>query len=429
MPVRPNLFDPRWQQERTDGPLKGRTVRVGALAGCERLGGTLYEIDPGNCGSPYHLHHGNEELIIVIAGRPSLRGPDGVADLQPGDLVACPVGARGCHQLQNHTDEPVRVLVMSTMVYPEVAELPDSDKVLVLSAAPGVEGRVAAAFPCASAVDRLAGELGDSSAGGGLKRRAPTERRFEPAVGAWVAGLGRARDAVRQGLVARQLAVHLAGRPVPLRVADIGCGQGTQAIALAREGHVVVGIDLSDELLGAARSALNGEPRDVRERVRFEHGDLLDLDARHRGRYDLVCCHGVAMYLPSLADAVEAVVGAARSGGMVSILTRNRAGIAMRAGMRRDWIGALEGFDARHYTNRLGLEAARADEPGEVQAALADVAARTLAWYGVRLFSDHWDAEDPPADFTALLDGEYQAGRRDPYRALAALTHTVAELA
>jgi len=47
----------------------------------------------------------------------------------------------------------------------------------------------------------------------------------------------------------------------------------------------------------------------------------------------------------------------------------------------------------------------------------------------VRLFSDHWDSEDPPADLDALLVAEEQAGQRDPYRALAALTHTVAELA
>ncbi|MHB8295919.1 MAG: methyltransferase domain-containing protein [Acidimicrobiales bacterium] len=258
---------------------------------------------------------------------------------------------------------------------------------------------------------------------------AGTDGRFEPGVGAWVAGLGKARDAVRQQLVQRQLAVHLAGSPTPLEVFDIGCGQGTQAVALARAGHVVVGLDVSRELLEEARSLSQAQPADVRGRLHFEHGDFLDLDRCHQGRYDLVCCHGVAMYLPSLARTAAALVGAAHPGGLVSILTRNRAGIAMRAGMRRDWTAALDGFDARYYTNRLGLESVRADEPAEVQAALAEAGATTVAWYGVRLFSDHWDSEDPPADLDALLDAEEQAGRRDPYRALAALTHTVAELA
>ncbi|HLI00221.1 MAG TPA: class I SAM-dependent methyltransferase, partial [Acidimicrobiales bacterium] len=141
---------------------------------------------------------------------------------------------------------------------------------------------------------------------------AGTDGRFEGAVAAWVAGLGRARDAVRQGLIERQLAVHLSGRPAPLRVLDVGCGQGTQALRLARAGHVVVGLDVSAELLRRARRAQRREPSDVRQRLVFEHGDLLALERRHHGCYDLVCCHGVAMYLPSLPETIEVLVGAGR---------------------------------------------------------------------------------------------------------------------
>jgi hypothetical protein len=61
--------------------------------------------------------------------------------------------------VRNDTEEPVRVLVVSTMVFPEVAEHPDSDKVLVLSALPETEGRLLMAFPRAAEVDRLEGEL------------------------------------------------------------------------------------------------------------------------------------------------------------------------------------------------------------------------------------------------------------------------------
>jgi uncharacterized cupin superfamily protein len=153
-----NLFQPDWL-ERSDEPLRGRTARVGAAAGAERLGATLYEIDPGQNGSPFHLHHGNEELIVVLAGRPTLRTAEGSRVLEPGDVVACPAGPAGAHQLQNRTDEPVRALVVSTMVYPELAELPDSDKVLVISHPPGTPGRLFGAFPRSAEVDRLDGEL------------------------------------------------------------------------------------------------------------------------------------------------------------------------------------------------------------------------------------------------------------------------------
>jgi uncharacterized cupin superfamily protein len=153
-----NLHRPDWV-ERTDAPLRGRTARIGAVAGAERLGATLYEIDPGQNGSPFHLHHANEELIIVLAGRPTLRTLDGSRALEPGDVVACPVGRAGAHQLQNRTDGPVRALVISTMVYPELAEMLDSEKILVIGAAPGTEGRLFGAFPRSAEVDRLDGEI------------------------------------------------------------------------------------------------------------------------------------------------------------------------------------------------------------------------------------------------------------------------------
>lgn len=251
--------------------------------------------------------------------------------------------------------------------------------------------------------------------------------RFAPGVDAWLSGLGLVRDAVRQELVSRQLASHLPSGP--LRVLDAGCGQGTQAIELARAGHHVVGLDCFDAMLDTARDAARREPGEVRGRLEFVAGDVLALSEKHIGAYDVVCCHGVAMYLPSLACTLAALVSACRPGGLISVLTRNRAGIAMRAGMTGDWAGAVDAFDARTYDNRLGIQSVRADDPAEVREALAAEGATTLAWYGVRLFTDHWGAVKPEQDFLQLLAAEEEAGRRDPYRSVAALSHTLAQVA
>ncbi len=252
---------------------------------------------------------------------------------------------------------------------------------------------------------------------------------FASGVSVWRRNLGTVREVVRQELVGRQLAEHLpTSRDKPLCVLDAGCGQGTQALRLARLGHQVLGIDFSEELLGDARRAAAGEPSEVRERLVFERADVLAIGSELAGSFDVVCCHGVLMYLHSLDEALAPLIATTRAGGIVSVLTRNRASLAMRGGMSGDWQGALDSFDACRYTNRLGVHDVRADEPAEVRRALDRTGARTLAWYGVRLFCDHWPDLEPPPDLAALIDAEEEAGRRDPYRSVAAMTHTIARI-
>ncbi len=250
---------------------------------------------------------------------------------------------------------------------------------------------------------------------------------FESGLRAWQRTAGTVRDVVRQELVGRQLAAHLPCGKL-LDVLDAGCGQGTQALRLARLGHRVHGVDISDELLEDARDAVAAEPPEVQARIRLEHADLHAVGSRFGASFDVVCCHGVLMYEPSLVDTIAALAIAARDGGLISVLTRNQASLAMRAGMSGDWQAALKSFDEQRYTNRLGISHVRADDPADVRRALTDSGARLVGWYGVRLFCDHWQETDPPADVALLIDAEEQAGRRDPYRAVAAMTHTIARV-
>lgn len=225
--------------------------------------------------------------------------------------------------------------------------------------------------------------------------------------------------------MSRQLAEHLATPGTGLRALDVGCGQGTQLLSLARRGLGVTGVDVSAELLARARRALEDEPEEVRSVVHLRLGELHDLGAVTDPPFDVVLCHGVLMYVPSLEEGVSKLTDTLAPGGMVSLLTRNRASIAMRAGIGADWQGALEGFDARRYDNRVGVKGVRADEPREVVEALRRCGVEIEAWYGVRLFTDHWGDVAPPDDFERLLAVEEEAGRRDPYRQLCSLTHVV----
>lgn len=132
MPERPNVFEPAWEAE-VPAPFAFRATRVGHAAGARQLGASLYELDPGGAASPLHTHWANEELVIALTAGVTLRTPDAERVLEPGELVACPPGPDGAHQLRNRGEAAARVLVVSTMRVPEVAEHLDSGKVVTIT--------------------------------------------------------------------------------------------------------------------------------------------------------------------------------------------------------------------------------------------------------------------------------------------------------
>ncbi|MEU6704586.1 class I SAM-dependent methyltransferase [Streptomyces wuyuanensis] len=237
------------------------------------------------------------------------------------------------------------------------------------------------------------------------------------------------RNTVRQELVARQLDEQLAARfPVGqrLRVLDVGMGQGTQALRLARAGHKVTGLESDAGMLRVAREALTHEPEGIRERFRMIEGDGLDTGVHFLpGSFDVVLCHGVLMYVEERDAMLAGLARMLAPGGLLSLLVRNADALAMRSGLSGDWDAALTAFDTDTYTNRLGLQV-RGDRLASLTATLAGIAAPLHAWYGVRVFTDTSadDAEPPSGDeLTRLLAAEDRAGRSDPYRSVAALLH------
>lgn len=132
-----NIEQPSWDQELDREPYRWKRAYVGRQAGCEQLGASLFEVPPGASTFPLHAHMANEELLVVLSGRPTLRTGDGERELAPGDVVAFPAGKGGAHTFSNATDEPVRALVVSTMRRPEINWFPDSDVLWGRSIAPG----------------------------------------------------------------------------------------------------------------------------------------------------------------------------------------------------------------------------------------------------------------------------------------------------
>jgi len=94
------------------------------------LGATLYELSKGG-GIAYHFHHGSEELLIVLHGRLTLRTPTGSLELGSGAVVHFPAGPEGAHAITKDDEEPVRYLMVSTLVSPNATEYPDTRQLSV----------------------------------------------------------------------------------------------------------------------------------------------------------------------------------------------------------------------------------------------------------------------------------------------------------
>lgn len=104
--------------------------------GASRIGATVYELEPGCRMFPYHYHHAEEEWLLVVAGEPTVRMPDGERRLAPWDVLAFPRGEAGAHEVRNEGETTAHVLMLSTLADVEVCVYPDSGKIGA-RAAPG----------------------------------------------------------------------------------------------------------------------------------------------------------------------------------------------------------------------------------------------------------------------------------------------------
>ena len=134
-----NIFEPEWDAERDAEPFRWKRARLGRRAGARDLGASLFEVPPGAATFPLHAHFANEELLVVLSGRPTLTTREAKRELRAGEVVAFPAGLEGAHRLDNETDEPVRLLVVSTMRAPEINAMLEDGRYWLRDYVPGTD--------------------------------------------------------------------------------------------------------------------------------------------------------------------------------------------------------------------------------------------------------------------------------------------------
>ena len=122
--------------ERRDPLHETRFARLSDGTAARKLGGGFDIVPPGKRGCPYHFHHNQEELFVVLRGRGTLRVAGELIPIETGDVIFIPPGREFAHQILNDSDALLEYLSFSTQEDTEVVEYPDSGK--LLARAPGV---------------------------------------------------------------------------------------------------------------------------------------------------------------------------------------------------------------------------------------------------------------------------------------------------
>ena len=145
-------------------PYDGRAQRFGPTIGATDIGGTIYELGPGQAICPYHYEYGNEEWLVVVSGRPTLRRRRGSACSSRATSPASRKAPDGAHKVSNAGEETTRVLMLSTKRKPDVTYYPDSGKVGIWTTRSEDHG----IYRRGDAVDYFEGRCSRRAAGRGL---------------------------------------------------------------------------------------------------------------------------------------------------------------------------------------------------------------------------------------------------------------------
>lgn len=105
--------------------------RLSKVTDAKQLIFDIRKLYPGKYSFPYHFHRNSEELMYVISGEMTIRTPDKLEVIKPGQMVFCELGETSSHQFYNHSDSPCVYLDIRTNMGFDVTEYPDSGKVNV----------------------------------------------------------------------------------------------------------------------------------------------------------------------------------------------------------------------------------------------------------------------------------------------------------
>jgi uncharacterized cupin superfamily protein len=156
-----NLDEVAFDDVEENGIYTSSRGQISDHIGARKLGYNLTVLPPGKVQCPFHNHHGEEEMFLILEGVGKLRFGDRRYPIRRHDLIACPPGGpEVAHQTINTGTKTMRYLSLSTRVDLEACEYPDSPKVSIVTGNRGERG-LRKMFRADSTVDYYDGQRND----------------------------------------------------------------------------------------------------------------------------------------------------------------------------------------------------------------------------------------------------------------------------
>ena len=129
-----NLDEVAFDDVEENGKYTSKRGSIGVHISASKLGYNLTVVRPGKVQCPFHSHHGEEEMFLILEGEGELRFGDQRYPIRKHDVIACPQGGPDvAHQIINTGTTTMRYLALSTLSEVDACEYPDSGKIQVVT--------------------------------------------------------------------------------------------------------------------------------------------------------------------------------------------------------------------------------------------------------------------------------------------------------
>ncbi|KZN63592.1 methyltransferase domain-containing protein [Pseudoalteromonas luteoviolacea] len=234
---------------------------------------------------------------------------------------------------------------------------------------------------------------------------------------------GTTKGKIREAVLQRDLNEILSklNQSAPLRILDVGGGQGQLALYLANQGHQVTLIDISEQMLSLAKE--RSIDANLSKTMTFIHAPLQAIPKLNLGQFDLVMCHAVLEWVVEQPEALGILHASLKPNGILSLMYFNKSAQRLANMVYGNFDYVANGLKVKQ---KVGLSPNQPLESEHVDQWLQELNLNQISKTGVRCFHDYLrDLDKAESQFDELLAMELKYNQIEPYASIGRYTHLV----